>query len=73
MAATFISQKIQGAIAEKAVKAAALWRGVAGKIFTFTIVKEFVTVFHNHGSVLFVIPEQFYLPNTQGSISASSL
>jgi F0F1-type ATP synthase membrane subunit c/vacuolar-type H+-ATPase subunit K len=51
--ATLIAYKIQRAIAEQAVKAAALRRGVAGKILTCAIVIEFVTVFNNHGSLLF--------------------
>jgi predicted ATPase len=55
MAAALIAQKIQRAIAEQAVKTAALWRGMAGEIFTRAIVKEFVTVFQ-----LFSIPAKLH-------------
>jgi hypothetical protein len=52
IAAALSAQKIQRAVAEQAVKAVALRSGVAGKILTCAIVKEFVAVFNGHGSIL---------------------
>ena len=47
MAAAFITQEIQGTIAEKTVKAVHIRFVMAWEIFTLAIAKEFVTVFHN--------------------------